>query len=407
MKFAKIISLIGLLAIFAMTFSACDESTTSDNDPLITLVAPQPVEIGGILTINGNYFGDEREDDFVVLTSTAGAKIELKDNADFVSWANDKIEINVPALALTGTVLVNIRDIESNKMPVIVGAVPEAVTNLGATSINETTMGIYFDASASQGTNGMTYHWTLSMGETELQTGEITAAEATLDNYTNEIDELTEGEVYTFEVYAMFDNTNMSTVASVNWSPAARYIETVNDADIYIYESSSSNGSGLDLYFKEDVAGTIFEGPQVLSVGDASNWNLGLKTSGSNIEFGSPADMYDSFVGTPNDAEICNLHFAGGDMDLAFNELPFDDESYTWAKKTYEMNSEFDDAMYNNGVIFVVRVMEPNSTAYNYAKVLIRKIDGKWLQDDEDDLYLNCRVSYQRVVGVPYASPIK
>lgn len=410
MKFAKLFTFLGLIALLAMTFTACDEDSTTGNDPMISSVSPNPVDNGATLTINGNYFGAEREEDFVVFTAADGSKIEVKDAASYVSWSDDKIEVTVPDGALSGTVHVNIRDYVSNKVDITIGDVPQAIGAVEATSVDATTISVLFEASPSDGTNGLRYYWTLKQDGTVVSIDGVAQEDMEIPGngnefYTVDITGLTEGEEYTFEVYAKFDNTNMTEVKSVTWSPASRYELTVNDSEIEVYESSSSLGSGLDLYYKEDVAGTIFEGPQVLTVGVADDWNLGLKTEG-DLLFGSASLLNYNFTGTPNDAEICNLHFAGGDLDAAFNDLPFNDETYTWSKKMFDLEAEFSDAQYDNGVIIIVRVMEPNSTAYNYAKVLLRKVGGEWLQGSSPDRYIDCRVSYQRVAGVPYASPM-
>ena len=127
MKFAKLFTFLGLIALLAMTFTACDEDSTTGNDPMISSVSPNPVDNGATLTINGNYFGAEREEDFVVFTAADGSKIEVKDAASYVSWSDDKIEVTVPDGALSGTVHVNIRDYVSNKVDITIGDVPQAI----------------------------------------------------------------------------------------------------------------------------------------------------------------------------------------------------------------------------------------------------------------------------------------
>jgi hypothetical protein len=85
-----------------------DTKTTNgvgfDVVPAISSISPARLQVTQQLTINGSGFGD----------SQGGSTVHFNgggvDAADYISWANNQIVVEVPAGAATGTVTVNISD---------------------------------------------------------------------------------------------------------------------------------------------------------------------------------------------------------------------------------------------------------------------------------------------------------
>ncbi|HOQ49483.1 MAG TPA: hypothetical protein PLV01_06625, partial [Candidatus Kapabacteria bacterium] len=55
------------------------------------------------------------------------------------------------------------------------------------------------------------------------------------------------------------------------------------------------------------------------------------------------------------------------------------------------------------GLAFVVRILRQGQTNYNYAKVLVERGSGGFLQGSGNDRFVKMKISYQKVAGVPYA----
>lgn len=72
--------------------------------PAISSISPARRQVGQQLTINGSGFGNSRG------TSTVHFNGGGVDAANYPSWANNQIVVEVPTGAATGTVTVNIVD---------------------------------------------------------------------------------------------------------------------------------------------------------------------------------------------------------------------------------------------------------------------------------------------------------
>jgi len=269
---------------------------------------------------------------------------------------------------------------------------PEAVTNVQATSIDDQTIKIKWDLSASE-SNTLFDQYMI-----EVTPGAFAPmyADKGTDMYT--ITGLTEGEIYTITVKALFTNDEESTGASVMWSPATRFSNTGTGSEISLYEATSDFGSGLDFYyadpdFPED------SGPMLRKTSKGDMWDLGLYTNEGELIIASPKLINYSTLPPLEDRKVVHI----GDMIIEAESLNdvFDSEALNVSNNFEERSIDL--TQYNSSIVLICRVVEPGNIEFTYAKVFIEYKDGSFLQGNSPDRYVKCTVSYQMTPGVPYA----
>lgn len=275
---------------------------------------------------------------------------------------------------------------------IIGGDAPGSVTNLVATSIDSTTIHIKWDETMTD-SDVSSYNLVVTDEPgNEVLNENLTAP---YDGSPVAISNLTDGMVYTFSVTAVNENGS-SDVASVAWSPAVDLDQTINNVEIRIYGADSQFGSGIDLFVFEDFE-EIY-GSEILTVANKERWNLALNTR-DGLEFGSSSQI-SLGSGTPESpAEI-------GDQVYNVASLAdlFDSEALDVSNNYTESVIDLSSADYENydGLAFTFRIDDNGS--YNYGKILVKKMNGTFLQDAGNaDEYIECVVSYQRTANVPYA----
>lgn len=272
------------------------------------------------------------------------------------------------------------------------GDAPSAVTNLVATSIDSTTIHIKWDATAS---GADIANFTLTVTDepgNEVLNETISGA---YDGSPVAINNLTDGTVYTFSITAT-NEYGTSDASTVSWSPAVDLDQTINNVEIRVYGADSQFGSGIDLFVFEDFE-EIY-GSEILTVANKERWNLALNTR-EGLVFGSSSQI-NLGSGTPEfPAEIGNQVYNVPNLADLFDSEALD-VSNNYSESVLDLNST-DYADYD-GIAFTFRINDNGS--YNYGKILIKKINGSFLQDaGTDDEYIECVVSYQRAANVPYA----
>jgi len=200
---------------------------------------------------------------------------------------------------------------------------------------------------------------------------------------------------YNFTVYAVSDSAKVSTGRSIEWA-ASKFFTTVNGTSIKVYGHASSFGSGLRFYG--------FEGatePSIHNVANGANWNLGLHTNAAgDIRFGSASvvgPMYNSWGSstTPLDAYITDVMY--DDAALGGLMLDKDLSTLTFTKKAIDLKTTTN----AQGAVFFARV--GSGATANYAKVIVRKSGGNFLQGTAPNQFIEVVISYQTAAGVPYA----
>ena len=259
---------------------------------------------------------------------------------------------------------------------------PAAPTNLRATSLSSTEVQLKWDRSASHDSSWFAgYELTITGGSpmTPIKIGKV-------DNY--KVTGLQEGVIYTFTLKSVnTDNKTSTGSTSVIWSPASRFV----DSDIRMYVFESTNGSGLTLYGANNK-------PQNLKATERAQWHLGLdnRTTGA-LWFGS-AKLIDIGTATPTDkVEIADRYWETNSLDNVLEKAALN--TYNFAERRVNL-LRLDEG---TGLVFLVRVMRQGQTNWNYAKVLVERGSGGFLQGTGNDRYIQMKISYQKTVGVPYA----
>lgn len=270
-------------------------------------------------------------------------------------------------------------------------ATVEAPTNLAATSINDSTIRIKFTASKSDTSTSFAGYSLTITGPTGSTVKSLTKTD---NPFT--ITNLSTGVIYTFDLKAKNTAGTLSSAASVQWSPAARFVQTENEKPVYVYEYASALGSGLELFAKEPT--TEIEGAHVSKVTKIASWNLGINTKDGNIIFGSASKLG---LGTSDSsAQMGSIVYWENNLDDLYGTEALN-KSATFADTTVDLAST-DYASKSKSAIFVVRTKV--GSQYRYAKVMVKRgTDGKFLQGTSPNRYVECIVSYQRKVDVPYA----
>jgi hypothetical protein len=267
--------------------------------------------------------------------------------------------------------------------------------SMKATSLNETTVRLRWKLSPDESkTYFKDYVLYISPGA---------FAPRVISKGTNTIDisGLTDGTIYTFELRARnVDDKESVGSAKIMWSPAFRFTKNNNDEPIRVYETASQFGSGLQLY--DPNTGK----PRTLKVASGEFWNLGLYTKSGEqslytANYISDNNLYNFPTPPSYTTEISEDIFLTNTLDNVFDSQALNARNFS---KNYFI--DLADPDYKNGVVIIVRTKAPGQADWNYAKVLIKPGTSGLLQGTPDNRYIECEISYQKKVGVPYAKPI-
>ncbi|MFP4368291.1 MAG: fibronectin type III domain-containing protein [Candidatus Kapaibacterium sp.] len=276
--------------------------------------------------------------------------------------------------------------------------VPEAPTNLRATSMNSETVRIIWSSSPDE---GKTFFDTYKINVTAEGGTPAGNFEYTESGQPYDISDLTEGIVYTFRVWAVNTEGEGSDTIEVEWSPATLFTTAITDEPIRMYEYTSDFGSGLEIYNNTE------GGPQVLRAVSKADWDVGIDTRDDQLLFG-PASEITFGTGTPESTvEMSDIFYDNiEDLDQVFDSQALSEGIF--GSFTVDLNDPGLDLQKN--VVFVLRIQEAGSSSWNYAKVM-------FIRDTDDDDYLHgsgtdndyalVHISYQSVADVPYAFPVK
>jgi hypothetical protein len=276
---------------------------------------------------------------------------------------------------------------------------PAAVTNLEATSINETSIRVRFTDEAtlsSAGFNG----YNITVKGTGLDTTIVVASTANVNPYT--ISGLTEGTEYTVGVQARSIGSNgdadtavSSSTPEVTWAPAKRLTGTFK-----LYSSQNSEfGSGLN-----------FADAAVLKIADGAKWDLCFDDKDGRILLGAPgvSDYVDADARFPNN-EVARIVLIGREYpNVASLDDVYDSRALSpQAGENFQENliNLGDIADKSQGFVFTA-ITEPDASNSNqkyYAKVFVKSVNNSYVQGTGADAFVEVEVSYQSVSNVAYA----
>jgi hypothetical protein len=206
---------------------------------------------------------------------------------------------------------------------------------------------------------------------------------------------LTDGK-HTFEVkaFSVFGKDTLYSTSNptVTWAPAMRFETNGNGDPIKLYVSASEFGSGLNIFDSEKLA------PQGYKTTSIEKWTVGLSTKeAGKMLFGPAADLGYATTGkTLKKVQISAPIFATS-LDEVFDSKAMDTKTYLATDKAFDLKSV---AATGNAVFFVKEAVAGGD---QYSKILIKYENGSYLKGTGDNQYIECVVSYQSKVGVPYA----
>jgi hypothetical protein len=258
--------------------------------------------------------------------------------------------------------------------------IPDAVSGLQATSIDDATVRLRWTAVSSSTVSVTGYRVTVLSS-----TGTVIGT-ATPTNPIVDVSGLTAGRVYTFRVQTRTRDT-VSGERTINWSPAQR-IRMASGGAVRLYESNSTFGSGLA--FQGGIA-------QNLTIANASRWDIALDTRPNT------AGQVTFDIGSPNASSYDAFRTNGGRRTIVSSSVYNNVDSLNQVFDTQinigtmEQLIGFTNA--NRGFVFACRTQDGN-----FAKVFVRaSASGVLLQGTAPNRYVEVEISYQPVANVPYA----
>lgn len=256
--------------------------------------------------------------------------------------------------------------------------IPEAVSGLQATSVDDVTVRVRWNAVTGATITG--YRVTVvSTTGTVVATGNPTSSIV-------DINGLVAGRIYTFRVQTRTKDT-VSSERTIMWSPATRVRMSGTGGAVRLYESNSSFGSGLS--FQGGVATNR-------QVADARLWDLGLDTRPNS------AGQVSFDIGSPNKTSYSAFDNMGGRKTIVSSNVYNSIDSLNQVFDTQlnvgttEQLINFTPA--NRGFVMAVRTQDGN-----FAKVFVKAVNGVILQGTAPNRYVEVEISYQPVANVPYA----
>lgn len=257
-------------------------------------------------------------------------------------------------------------------------AIPEAVSNLQATSVDDATVRLRWTGSSAATVTGFRV---IVVSSTGTVVGTVTPTGSLVD-----IGGLTAGRVYTFKVQTRTKDT-VSAERTINWSPATR-IRMASGGAVRVYESLSSFGSGLSFQ------GGVAQNRQIV---DAVRWDIGLDTRANS------AGQITFDIGSPNMTSYSAFANNGGRKTIVsssvYNTIDSLNQVFDTQLNigTIEQLITFTTAV--RGFVFGCRTQDGN-----YAKVFVKaNAQGVLLQGTAPNRYVEVEISYQPVANVPFA----
>lgn len=266
---------------------------------------------------------------------------------------------------------------------------PSAPTNLLALSANSSTVRVRWRASASENSTSLeNYKLTVtnpSNPATPLATITIpkkTSPTAADTVYYADITGLTAGTSYTFTIQGMNKDT-VGTASAISWSPAQRLTTVVGGNPIRVYERQSSFGSGLRFQ-----GGTV-EVLRIAEAAQAVRADLALNTPSDSLQFGTPSTLYTISAGRATLVDKTGFYTGVDSLNQIFESAAVTSnftQGYYGAKAAQQKH-----------VIFYCKTADGN-----FAKVLIKSVNGSLLQGVSPNRYAEFEISYQPTANLGF-----
>ena len=267
---------------------------------------------------------------------------------------------------------------------------PSAPIGLQATSINGTTVHIKWQ-DASDIDKSMLKDYTVSYYPENTSATNAPELTAPKSGEAFEISGLDTDKVYIFDVVTNYDNGNSSTKSTIKWAPSQRFVQL--DANtIKLYASDvSGKGSGLKLPTFDAIFSEYT--PEVLTVANIADWNLGLYTKSGVVKFGSASALDYAGASAATQSSMISEAVPAASLNDVFDSQALDNKNYS--KDVQDLT--------NATSSIVVYVKSTISGQDHYAKVFLKNVGGSFLQGTPGNQYVEIEISYQINAGFPYA----
>ncbi|MCX6140996.1 MAG: fibronectin type III domain-containing protein [Candidatus Kapabacteria bacterium] len=215
---------------------------------------------------------------------------------------------------------------------------------------------------------------------------------------TGVIGGLTEGKVYAFMVHSINDTLRSDASNEVLWSPARR-----STASFKLYSSTNATqGSGLGIFRTA--------GPAVLTVASGGEWDVCFddKFNPADPRIGSPGQSayVDNAYQFPN-KQFSKVIYTGRtytgitSLDDIYESDALNVMPTPVSENMYQIGSIGGTS--NWGSVFVWKDASTTPATYWYAKLVMKRTAGKFIQGTGSSAYVEVDVSYQNTKNLPYA----
>ncbi len=276
------------------------------------------------------------------------------------------------------------------------GDPPAQVAWLRASSISDRTVRLKWDtpADADPGLTLITVEWK-AVGASESGSLELAPA-------TREVDivEIQPGVMYDFTLRA-HRGASASAPATIRYAAAARFTHDRLDpaATLRMYEKTSSHGAGL-------VLDPHRGGPYNIGVGQPDpKVQLGMYVMTGNGE--------DSVIVGPAYSFVEFKHVDSFDPNVYISQMSYDVKDLDSWMMERPLNS-YIATDYGNVSAFIFPAISTSLShgfvlrtglegEYHYARVLVKNVNGRILQGEAPNRYIEVEVSYQEKANIPFA----
>lgn len=376
MKSLKMMSLFAILLLVPFLFNACNDTTSTTSEaPQITSLSPTSGSVGTVVTIRGTGFGLGTDEGTVKFGTVEVSGKVGQSGSDYVTWSDTEIKVKVPANAVPGANSVTVYNGStkktSNAVTFTVGDAGK-VKNLMANSPSSTEIKLKWTPVA--GIDGYNLYQTVDGNLTKVTSVSIAKSDSTVV-----IKNLSVGKEYTFKLCTYTGGiTNEDLGAEVKWATSFKY------EGVKIYETKSTTYP----------SGARLSDGQTMMISESAEWDICLDTKSDTVEVCTPkasamkiqipkATLVDTVIGARYASSIDDV---------------FESVLFGATHGTSEIWRTTVDESETSGWYFFVKTQEGN-----YAKVYVRRENGKFLQGSYPDRYITVDISYQDTKTLPYA----
>lgn len=261
---------------------------------------------------------------------------------------------------------------------------PGPPQNLRATAIDTATLKFKWDVSADV---GVVQRYVYTLTDSKYRVIDSGSVGPQTTEYIRS--GLEAGEVYRLTIWSESADT-VGPKASLSWSPALVF-KTVNGDPIKITPSNP----GLTFY------DALLQAPKTSGMSGITDWDVAIYFASDTLWL-TPPKQYPPVV--RDETFDRNILKSVSFSDLVFVGVSSVDEMY--GSQAFS-NGIFDGKVkdlknYSQNVGFVLKIVSQTGET-RYAKILLKNVNGSFLQGSGGEEYVECEIAYQLTPEIPYA----